>query len=106
MMLKFYGLYKQAVEGPCTDPKPAFYEVVKGYKWRAWSNLGTMTQAQAKTCYVEELKKVSYVSVTLSSIVVCSRQYPLIVEILFISGLLVSKTVPSTSSLSLVFPFL
>lgn len=59
MMLKFYGLYKQAVEGPCTDPKPAFYEVVKGYKWRAWSNLGNMTQAQAKTCYVEELKKVS-----------------------------------------------
>ncbi|KAK4300704.1 hypothetical protein Pmani_027105 [Petrolisthes manimaculis] len=58
MMLKFYGLYKQAVEGPCTDPKPAFYEVVKGYKWRAWSNLGDMTQAQAKSCYVEELKKI------------------------------------------------
>ncbi|KAK8397358.1 hypothetical protein O3P69_004815 [Scylla paramamosain] len=58
MMLKFYGLYKQAVEGPCTEPKPAFYKVVKGYKWHAWHSLGTMTKAEAKNCYVEELKKI------------------------------------------------
>ncbi|XP_045129638.1 acyl-CoA-binding domain-containing protein 5-like isoform X2 [Portunus trituberculatus] len=58
MMLKFYGLYKQAVEGPCTEPKPAFYEVVRGYKWHAWHSLGTMTKAEAKNCYVEELKKI------------------------------------------------
>lgn len=58
-MLKFYGLYKQAVEGPCTEPKPAFYEVVKGYKWQAWRALGNMTKAEAKNCYVDELKKVS-----------------------------------------------
>ncbi|XP_050697302.1 acyl-CoA-binding domain-containing protein 5-like isoform X2 [Eriocheir sinensis] len=58
MMLKFYGLYKQAVEGPCTEPKPAFYEVVKGYKWQAWRALGSMTKAEAKNCYVEELKKI------------------------------------------------
>lgn len=58
MMLKFYGLYKQAVEGPCTEPKPAFYEMVKGYKWRAWNNLGDMSKTDAMNCYVDELKKV------------------------------------------------
>ena len=58
MMLKFYGLYKQATEGECHDPKPAFYELVKGYKWRAWNNLGSMTKHEAMSTYVEELKKV------------------------------------------------
>ncbi|XP_071538810.1 acyl-CoA-binding domain-containing protein 5-like isoform X2 [Panulirus ornatus] len=58
MMLKFYGLYKQAVEGPCTEPKPAFYEVVKGYKWRAWNSLGNMTKNEAMNSYVDELKKI------------------------------------------------
>ncbi|KAK7080186.1 Acyl-CoA binding domain containing 5 [Halocaridina rubra] len=58
MMLKFYGLYKQAMEGPCNEPKPAFYEVVKGYKWRAWNNLGNMSKTDAMHTYVEELKKI------------------------------------------------
>ncbi|XP_076068209.1 acyl-CoA-binding domain-containing protein 5-like [Oratosquilla oratoria] len=58
MMLKFYGLYKQATEGPCTEPKPAFYEVVKGYKWRAWNALGNMSRKEAMDSYVEELKKI------------------------------------------------
>lgn len=62
MMLKFYALYKQAVEGPCNEPKPAFYEVVRGYKWRAWSSLGNMSKAEAMNTYVEELKKVSGVT--------------------------------------------
>ena len=58
MMLKFYGLYKQATEGECKEAKPAFYELVKVYKWRAWSDLGTMTKKDAMNTYVEELKKV------------------------------------------------
>ncbi|XP_027238708.2 acyl-CoA-binding domain-containing protein 5 isoform X2 [Penaeus vannamei] len=57
MMLKFYALYKQAVEGPCNEPKPAFYEVVRGYKWRAWNSLGNMSKVEAMSTYVEELKK-------------------------------------------------
>lgn len=59
MMLKFYGLYKQATQGPCTEPKPSFYEVVKGYKWKAWSSLGNMSKMEAMNNYVEELKKVA-----------------------------------------------
>ncbi|MCL4154103.1 UNVERIFIED_CONTAM: hypothetical protein GTU68_048740 [Idotea baltica] len=58
MMLKFYGLYKQATEGPCHEPKPSFYEVVKGYKWRAWNTLGNMSKSEAMGSYVNELKKV------------------------------------------------
>ncbi|XP_069975098.1 acyl-CoA-binding domain-containing protein 5 isoform X4 [Penaeus vannamei] len=58
MMLKFYALYKQAVEGPCNEPKPAFYEVVRGYKWRAWNSLGNMSKVEAMSTYVEELKKI------------------------------------------------
>ena len=59
MMLKFYGLYKQATEGPCNLPKPAFYEVVKGYKWNAWNCLGNMEKKDAMKTYVDELKKVA-----------------------------------------------
>ncbi|CAL4121733.1 unnamed protein product, partial [Meganyctiphanes norvegica] len=58
MMLKFYGLYKQATEGSCSEPKPAFYEIVKGYKWKAWNALGDMPKTDAMATYVEELKKI------------------------------------------------
>jgi acyl-CoA-binding protein len=30
---KFYGYFKQAKEGECTDPKPGFWDVVKKAKW-------------------------------------------------------------------------
>lgn len=33
MMLKFYGLYKQATNGQCNISKPAFYDVVGKAKW-------------------------------------------------------------------------
>ncbi|CAL4242802.1 unnamed protein product, partial [Meganyctiphanes norvegica] len=58
MMLKFYGLYKQATEGSCLDPKPAFYDIVKGYKWQAWYALGDMPKSDAMATYVENVKKI------------------------------------------------
>lgn len=58
MMLKFYGYYKQAVNGPCNDIKPSFWEVVKRAKWEAWHKLGDMSSHEAMQCYVEELKKI------------------------------------------------
>jgi len=33
MMLTFYGLYKQATEGPCQSPKPSFWDLIKKAKW-------------------------------------------------------------------------
>lgn len=58
LKLKFYAYYKQATEGPNTQPKPAFYDVVGRYKWDAWKKLGEMPREEAMINYVEELKKV------------------------------------------------
>lgn len=58
LMLKFYGFYKQATEGPCDLPKPAFWDVVGKAKWDAWNKLGDMPKEEAMNLYVEELKKI------------------------------------------------
>ena len=58
MMLKFYGYYKQATIGPCDDPKPSFWEVIKRAKWEAWHKLGNMSSEEAMLLYVEDLKQV------------------------------------------------
>ena len=31
--IQFYGLYKQATEGPNTTPKPGFWDPVSRAKW-------------------------------------------------------------------------
>ncbi|XP_051173266.1 acyl-CoA-binding domain-containing protein 5 [Leptopilina boulardi] len=58
LMLRFYSYYKQATEGPCSNPKPAFWEVVKKAKWDAWTRLGNMSRTEAMNNYVDELKKI------------------------------------------------
>lgn len=58
LMLRFYGYYKQATEGPNNMPKPNFWEVIKKAKWDAWSKLGNMSKEEAMLNYVEELKKI------------------------------------------------
>ncbi|XP_059614398.1 acyl-CoA-binding domain-containing protein 5A isoform X2 [Phlebotomus argentipes] len=58
MMLKFYSYYKQGTLGPCTQSKPAFWDVVNRAKWQAWKALGDMSQERAMENYVEELKKI------------------------------------------------
>ena len=59
MMLKFYGFYKQATEGPVNIPEPSFWEVIKKAKYNAWKKLGDMPEEEAMRNYVEELKKVT-----------------------------------------------
>ncbi|XP_029102571.1 acyl-CoA-binding domain-containing protein 4 isoform X1 [Scleropages formosus] len=59
VMLRFYGLYKQAVFGPCRSSRPGFWDPVGRYKWDAWSRLGEMSGEDAMTEYVEEMKKVA-----------------------------------------------
>ncbi|PNF29158.1 hypothetical protein B7P43_G11862 [Cryptotermes secundus] len=58
LMLRFYAYFKQATEGPCVTPRPAFWEVVKKMKWEAWNKLGNMSREEAMNNYVEELKKI------------------------------------------------
>ncbi|PAV85925.1 hypothetical protein WR25_00944 [Diploscapter pachys] len=55
--LQFYSLYKQATEGPCNIPQPAFYRVIERTKWNEWNALGEMTMDEAKHRYVETIKR-------------------------------------------------
>ncbi|CAL8307477.1 unnamed protein product [Boreogadus saida] len=59
VMLRFYGLYKQAVCGPCNQPRPGFWDPVGRYKWDAWSRIGGMSSEGAMATYVDEMKKVA-----------------------------------------------
>lgn len=56
--LKFYSYYKQATEGPCEIPKPAFWDIVNRAKWDAWNKLGSMSKEEAMTSYVQEFVAV------------------------------------------------
>jgi len=58
LMLRFYGLFKQATEGICNQPKPAFWAVINKAKWDAWKNLGNMPKEEAMKNYVDELKQI------------------------------------------------
>ncbi|XP_053215638.1 acyl-CoA-binding domain-containing protein 5 isoform X1 [Podarcis raffonei] len=58
MMLKFYSFYKQATQGPCSSPRPGFWDPIGRYKWDAWSALGDMPKEDAMIAYVEEMKKI------------------------------------------------
>ncbi|XP_036428868.1 acyl-CoA-binding domain-containing protein 4 isoform X1 [Colossoma macropomum] len=59
VMLRFYGLYKQAVCGPCRVSRPGFWDPVGRYKWDAWNRLGDMSRENAMAAYVDEMKKVA-----------------------------------------------
>ncbi|XP_065358414.1 acyl-CoA-binding domain-containing protein 5 [Calliphora vicina] len=58
MMLKFYGLYKQATEGACDQRKPAFWDVVNKAKWDAWNRNSHLTKEEAMQKYVQSLQEI------------------------------------------------
>lgn len=58
MMLKFYGLFKQASEGGCAQNKPSFWDVVGRAKWEAWNKNRHLTKEQAMQRYVEGLQEI------------------------------------------------
>lgn len=57
-LLEFYGLYKQATVGPCTIPKPSWYQAQAKQKWEAWKRLGDMNTEDAMNGYIEKLTSV------------------------------------------------
>lgn len=59
LLLRFYAYYKQATEGTCGQPKPAFWDVVGRAKWDAWRKLGNMPRQEAMGHYIEEIEQVS-----------------------------------------------
>lgn len=53
LQLKLYGLYKQAIEGQCNQPKPPMYDLKGRKKWYAWSEMGSMSKEEAMASYVQ-----------------------------------------------------
>ncbi|XP_075436543.1 acyl-CoA-binding domain-containing protein 4 [Ascaphus truei] len=58
-MLRFYSYYKQATAGPCTIPRPGFWDPIGRYKWDAWSRLGGMSRQDAMRSYIKQMKMVA-----------------------------------------------
>ncbi|XP_028149583.1 acyl-CoA-binding domain-containing protein 6 [Diabrotica virgifera virgifera] len=57
-LLTLYGYYKQGTEGTCTTSKPSWYDLRAKSKWDAWNKLGDLPQKEAKTLYIDTLKKL------------------------------------------------
>lgn len=57
-LLRLYGLYKQATEGPCVEKKPSFFDIKGRSKHFAWVALGDMSQQEAQSKYVELLSEL------------------------------------------------
>lgn len=59
-MLKLYGLYKQALNGPCTISKPPFWDFTGKAKWQSWKAVSNRSMDEAMKEYVtlvEQLDK-------------------------------------------------
>jgi len=57
-MLRLYGLYKQANNGPCNIPKPGIFSFTAREKWQAWNCLGTMNQSDAMSNYIDIVRSL------------------------------------------------
>mmetsp|Transcript_22835 Transcript_22835/g.90534 ORF Transcript_22835/g.90534 Transcript_22835/m.90534 type:complete len:229 (-) Transcript_22835:1088-1774(-) len=49
--LALYALYKQATVGDCAEAKPAFWELERGAKWRAWRGRAGLAATEAREAY-------------------------------------------------------
>jgi len=56
MKLDFYGYFKQATDGPCTEKAPNRLQVVKRMKWDAWNKLGKLSKEEARKKYIKALE--------------------------------------------------
>lgn len=66
-LLDLYGYYKQGHIGPCNVPKPSWYDMKAKSKWEAWNKLGNLPQDEAKTIYIDRIRKLDPNFLTSSS---------------------------------------
>ena len=57
-MLLLYGLYKQATTGDINVAKPGFFDFVGVAKFEAWEKLRGTSPDEAKSSYVEMVRKL------------------------------------------------
>ena len=58
LMLRFYGLYKQATQGSCSQGRPYAWDIKGRAKWDAWSKLADMGEDEAMQLYVSQLTEL------------------------------------------------
>jgi diazepam-binding inhibitor (GABA receptor modulator, acyl-CoA-binding protein) len=58
-MLKLYGQFKQATNGPNTTAVPGGFDFVGQAKHAAWLALGAMSQNDAKALYIASVKSLT-----------------------------------------------
>lgn len=58
MKLQFYGLYKQATEGPCSSPQPSAYRLSARAKWNAWKSLRDVSPEEGMQRYITLLSEL------------------------------------------------
>lgn len=58
VLLRFYGLYKQATVGACNVPKPGLFALQAKAKWYAWNELGAMDGEEAMRRYVQQMDEL------------------------------------------------
>ncbi|KAI3975257.1 hypothetical protein MKX01_033497 [Papaver californicum] len=55
--LLLYGLYQQAIVGPCNVPKPRIWSPTEQSKWTSWNGLGIMASVEAMRLFVKILEE-------------------------------------------------
>ncbi|KAK2703331.1 acyl-CoA-binding domain-containing protein 6-like [Artemia franciscana] len=58
-LLELYGYYKQATEGPCTTPKPGFWDFKGSKKWSAWKKLENISKEEAQSQYTDVVRRIN-----------------------------------------------
>ncbi|KAI8074006.1 acyl-CoA-binding protein [Gongronella butleri] len=53
--LRLYGLFKQATQGDCNQPRPSSRLIVQHAKWKAWDQLRHVSPIDAQKEYVRLL---------------------------------------------------
>jgi len=58
VLLKMYGLYKQALVGDVTGKRPGRVKIKARYKYDAWALKKGMSQEEAMKSYIELIEKL------------------------------------------------
>ena len=57
-LLQMYALYKQGSSGDVSGDKPGFFDFVASAKYEAWEKLNGVSMEDAKTQYIDLVKKL------------------------------------------------
>ena len=57
VMLKLYGLYKQATSGICNQDRPSRLQMKRVAMYESWRSCGTMSAMEARRRYVHIVKE-------------------------------------------------